>query len=259
MTVLSLVVRRKAFDDAQGGAGPPVLQDIELTVRPGEFLCVLGPSGCGKTTLLNIIAGLDRDFDGDLEIARSGDSSASNSGSPKIGYVFQNPTLFPWRTVLENLRIVMNRDQIARNLAETLLDAMGLIEYRDAFPRNLSLGMSRRVALARAFAVEPDLLLMDEPFVSLDEDTTANLQDLLLELWEARSPTVIFVTHDSRESIRLAQRIVIMSRGPGRILADQPNQLSPAQRADPATVEASREQLLTMRRDPQIFPSGGVP
>lgn len=257
--MLSLVVRRKAFDDAQGRAGPPVLQDIDLTVRPGQFLCILGPSGCGKTTLLNIIAGLDRDFDGELEIARSGDSDASGRGSPKIGYVFQSPTLLPWRTVLENLRIVMNRDQIARNLAETLLDDMGLIEYRDAYPRNLSLGMSRRVSVARAFAVEPDLLLMDEPFVSLDEDTAANLQNLLLELWEARNPTIIFVTHDSREAIRLAQRILIMSRGPGRILADQPNQLSSAQRADPATVEASREQLLTMRRDPQIFPSGGVP
>ena len=249
VTMLSLVVRRKAFADSRGRAGPPVLQDIELTVRAGEFLCILGPSGCGKTTLLNIIAGLDRDFDGKLSIAGSGDSEASGRESPKIGYVFQNPTLLPWRTVIENLRIVMNRDQIARNLAETLLDAMGLIDCRNAYPKNLSLGMSRRVALARAFAVEPDLLLMDEPFVSLDEDTTATLQDLLLDLWEARSPTIVFVTHDSRESIRLAQRIIILSRGPGRILADQPIQLSQAQRNDPAAIEAVREQLLTMRRN----------
>jgi NitT/TauT family transport system ATP-binding protein len=248
--MLSLVVRRKAFDDAQGRAGPAVLQNIELTVRSGEFLCILGPSGCGKTTLLNIIAGLDRDFDGELTIARPGNSEASNSGSLNIGYVFQIPTLLPWRTVLENLRIVMNRDQIARNLAETLLDAMGLIEYRDAYPGTLSLGMSRRVALARAFAVEPDVLLMDEPFVSLDEDTAANLQDLLLELWNARNPTIIFVTHDSRESIRLAQRIIILSRGPSRILTDQPIQLSQAQRNDPAAVEAVRERLLAMRRSP---------
>ena len=233
----------------RGGEALVVLDRLDLEMEEGHFYALMGPSGSGKTTLLNIIAGLDRDFDGELEIARSRDSGALDRGRPKIGYVFQSPTLFPWRTVLENLRIVMNRDQIARNLAETLLDAMGLIDCRDAYPKNLSLGMSRRVALARAFAVEPNLLLMDEPFVSLDEEATAILQDLLLDLWEARSPTIVFVTHDSRESIRLAQRIIILSRGPSRILADQPIRLSQAQRNDPAAIEAVREQLLTMRRN----------
>ena len=149
----------------------------------------------------------------------------------------------PWRSVIENLRLVMAADQIARGLDLALLDAMGLLDYRDAYPKSLSLGMSRRVALARAFAVEPDLLLMDEPFVSLDESTADGLRHLLLQIWQAKPTTVLFVTHDSREAIQLAQRIIVLCACPATIIRDQSVALTAEQRADPLQLEALREQF----------------
>ena len=241
--MLKLEIKRKAFagPGLSNGAGGPaerlVLQDIRLEVETGHFVCILGPSGCGKTTLLNLIAGLDRDYSG--SIALPGRAGAA----PHIGYVFQSPVLLPWRSVIENLHLVMSPEQVARGLAERLLAAVGLADERDAYPKSLSLGMSRRVSLARAFAVEPDLLLMDEPFVSLDEATAAKLRELLIELWRSKPTTVVFVTHDSREAVQLAQRIVVLSDKPATILQDRPIDLSPAQRADPREIEAWRTHL----------------
>lgn len=238
MTALEIDIQAKRFPSADGAPAQTVLRDVVLAVEAAQFLCILGPSGCGKTTLLNLVAGLDQDFEGRISIARE-----PGRDQPRIGYVFQNSTLLPWRSVIENLRLVMAADQIARGLDLALLDAMGLLDYRDAYPKSVSLGMSRRVALARAFAVEPDLLLMDEPFVSLDESTADGLRRLLLQIWQAKPTTVLFVTHDSREAIQLAQRIIVLCAAPATIVRDQSVALTAEQRADPLQLEALREQI----------------
>ena len=238
MTALEIDIQAKRFPSADGAPAQTVLRDVVLAVEAAQFLCILGPSGCGKTTLLNLVAGLDQDFEGRISVARE-----PGRDQPRIGYVFQNPTLLPWRSVIENLRLVMAADQIARGLDLALLDAMGLLDYRDAYPKSLSLGMSRRVALARAFAVEPDLLLMDEPFVSLDESTADGLRRLLLQIWQVKPTTVLFVTHDSREAIQLAQRIIVLCAAPATIVRDQSVALTAEQRADPLQLEALREQI----------------
>jgi len=250
--MLSVDVRRKAFPGRSASDETTVLRDIRLDVPPGQLLSVLGPSGCGKTTLLNLIAGLDTSFDG--EIAWAGADGAGGAGRPRIGYVFQNPALLPWRTVIENLTLVMPSGRTDRATARRLLEEVGLGDYADAYPKALSLGMSRRVAIARAFAVDPRLLLLDEPFVSLDEDTAARLRALLRALWRARKPTVVFVTHDTREAIGLAQRVVVLSKGPARVVADLRVELSDAARTDPIEIERWRERLLQGARQASRHP-----
>ena len=186
-----------------------------------------------------IIAGLDEAYSGSVTLP-----AADEGGTPKLAFVFQEPVLLPWRTVLQNLHLVMSEDQIARGLADQLLAAVGLGDVKDAFPGTLSLGMSRRVSLARAFAVEPDILLMDEPFVSLDETTAQGLRDLLQTLLAEKPATVLFVTHDSREAIRLGERIVVLAdRKPTGIVHDHLIELSERERHDAAKVEAIREEL----------------
>ena len=218
------------------GAATPVtaLRDLRFSVKPGEFVCVLGPSGCGKTTLLNIIAGLDSDFSG--QVNGGGDP---NRGGPIIGYVFQTPRLLPWRTVAENIQLVLRPGQNT-GIVDELLAMTGLSDFRDTYPERLSVGMSRRVALVRAFAVEPDLLLMDEPFVSLDEATAQKLRLMLLDIWQRRPTTVIFVTHDTREAVLLADRIIRLTASPGTVdkiaAVDIPRQ----QRADSGIIESWR-------------------
>ncbi len=238
VTALDIDIKAKRYPHTDGAPAQTVLRDVVLAVEAAQFLCILGPSGCGKTTLLKLIASLDQDFEGRISIARG-----PGGDEPKIGYVFQDPTLLPWRSVVENLRLVMSADQIARGLDLALLDDMGLLDYRDAYPKSLSLGMSRRVALARAFAVEPDLLLMDEPFVSLDESTANGLRHMLLRIWRAKPTTVLFVTHDSREAVQLAQRIIVLCASPATIVRDQSIALTVEQRADPLQLEALRAQF----------------
>ncbi len=238
MTGLSITIEEKRFAVSSDGA-PCVLKDVNLTIDPGQFVCILGSSGCGKTTLLRIIAGLDDAYSGSVSLP-----AADGGGVAKLAYVFQEPVLLPWRSVLQNLHLVMSDDQIERGLAEWLLEAVGLGAVKDAFPGTLSLGMSRRVSLTRAFAVEPDILLMDEPFVSLDETTAKGLRDLLQELLREKPATVLFVTHDSREAIRLGQRIVVLAdKKPTGIVHDHVIGLSEVDRHDAAKVEALREEL----------------
>jgi NitT/TauT family transport system ATP-binding protein len=233
---LEVDIRLKRFPAV--GQVPPVtaLKELRLSVTAGEFVCVLGPSGCGKTTLLNIVAGLDRDFDGQVSLPAHG------SHRPVIGYVFQQPRLLPWRTVDENLRLVLRPEQAASTIIDDLLDATGLAAFRHAYPERLSVGMSRRVALARAFAVEPSLLLMDEPFVSVDETTADRLRHLLLDIWQRRPTTVLFVTHDTREAALLADRVVVMTPSPGtmRALID----IDTPRRDRQATLDAIRQRIL---------------
>jgi NitT/TauT family transport system ATP-binding protein len=163
---------------------------------------------------------------------------------PVLGYVFQNPRLLPWRTVYENLALVLDRSADAEARIVPLLEAMDLCRVRDQYPGRLSVGMARRAALARAFVVQPDLLLMDEPFVSLDEPTAQRLRALLLEVWHARPTTVLFVTHNLREAIQLADRLVLLSPPPTRVLADLSIDLPRSRRTDEAAVEAFRAELL---------------
>ncbi|WP_286192088.1 ABC transporter ATP-binding protein [Roseomonas genomospecies 6] len=212
---------------------------MSLAAAPGEFLALVGPSGCGKTTALNIAAGLDRDFDGSLEFGGQ---------EPVLGCVFQTPRLLPWRTVRQNVALVLPKARRGDGTVEHWLAAMGLEAVADEYPARLSGGMARRVALARAFAVEPGLLLMDEPFVSLDEPTAQRMRALLARMLERSPATVLFVTHNLREAIQLADRILVMAPGPTRVAAEVPLETPRALRDD-ALVECVRADLLA-RPDP---------
>ncbi len=206
-------------------SGTIALSGMSLTVESGEFISLLGPSGCGKSTALRIIAGL-----GDISAGKiDWPSSRINSkGLPEgdIGFVFQEPTLMPWKTVFGNvylplkLRGVSKAD--ARERIMEVLATVGLADFADAFPRELSGGMKMRVSIARALVTKPKLLLMDEPFAALDEITRQKLNDDVLRLWKATGITVIFVTHSVFESAYLSNRIVVMKARPGRVHADFP-------------------------------------
>ena len=239
MSGLQVCVREKVFPAAGDVGAHGALGDVRFFADHGEFVCLLGPSGCGKTTLLNIIAGLDPAYRGSLDLP-----TVSGRNAPVIGYVFQNPRLLPWRTVIENIELVLGPEQRASGLADELLALAGLEGFRDSHPARLSLGMSRRVSLVRAFAVQPDLLLMDEPFVSLDPSRAHQLRRLLIEIWGRRPTTVLFVTHDLREAICLSDRMLLLSAAPGRLIADVPNRLQRSDRWDPAALDAAQAALV---------------
>jgi len=233
---IQIEVRQKVYPAAGQAAPHAAIQDFKLTLHAGEFVCLVGPSGCGKTTLLNIVADLDQDYDGEIRIARQ-------QARPKIGYIFQNPRLLPWRTVRQNIELVLQgRD--ATETVDFLLETMQLTRFQHVYPERLSLGMSRRVAIIRAFAIDPELLLMDEPFVSLDPPTARQVRELLLELWRKRPHTVLFVTHDLREAIALADRLIFLSPSPMSIVGDIRVTIPRDLRQDENEIEAFRRQLL---------------
>jgi NitT/TauT family transport system ATP-binding protein len=231
-------IRSKRFPAVGAAEARLVLENLRLSLRFGEFVGVFGPSGCGKTTLLNIVAGLDPDFQGSVHLA-----PADCGAIPVIGYVFQNPRLLPWRTVEENVRLVLPSHLATDGQLSEILDAVGLEDSRHVYPNRLSVGMSRRVALARAFVIEPELLLMDEPFVSIDVAAANRLRRLLVSMLDRRPTTVLFVTHDLREAISLADRIVVLSGPPAGIVADVAVDIPRDQRSDD-TVERFRAKLL---------------
>jgi NitT/TauT family transport system ATP-binding protein len=237
MNELAVDIARKRFPASGRSPALTALEDVHFTVSRGRLACLLGPSGCGKTTLLNIVAGLDRDYDGQVMLPRT-----SPEVAPVLGYVFQTPRLLPWRTVEENIGLVLRPDA-ERGVIDDLLALTDLDAFRHAYPERLSVGMSRRAALARAFAVEPDLLLMDEPFVSLDEPTAQRLRRTLLDLWRRRPTTILFVTHDTREALQLADRLIRLTPSPGRIEAVNDIDLSRDERGDPTTIEQLRRRL----------------
>ena len=237
MTAFEIRIRRKCFPALDRAPARVALQDLRVDLAPGEFVCVFGPSGCGKTTLLNIVAGLDRDFEGRVTPAPGAPAG------PRIGYVFQSPRLLPWLTVLQNVELVLGDDPRPALVAGQLLGACGLADAHHVTASRLSMGMSRRVALARAFAVAPALLLMDEPFVSLDEPAARRLRRLLVEVWRSRPTNVLFVTHDLAEAIQLADRILFLSAAPGRVVADVDVDLPREKRGDRDQVEAWRAAL----------------
>lgn len=238
MSGIRVDVRTKFFPDAAGEGLRKVLDGLRFTAEKGEFLAIVGPSGCGKTTLLNLIAGLDSAYEGDIEFP-----VAQGKEAPAIGYVFQNPRLLPWRTVLENVCLVLEHPRKKAALVEALLEEAGLSEFRHAHPEKLSLGQCRRAAIVRAFAPEPDVLLMDEPFVSLDVPTADRLRQLLLRIWDARPTTVLFVTHDLSEAVTLADRILILSDIPATVVADVPVTIPREKRMDTVAVDEFRRHL----------------
>ncbi len=245
MSELLIDIRLKRFPAVGQASAVTAIKDLRFAVRTGEFVCLLGPSGCGKTTSLNIIAGLDRDFEGTIELP-----SAAGRPRPNVGYVFQTPRLLPWRTVEQNITLVLDPAQARSGIVDELLKATGLMEFRHAYPERLSVGMARRVALVRAFAVSPNLLLMDEPFVSLDEPTADRLRALLLEIWQARPTTVLFVTHDTREAARLADRVIVLTASPGSVQSiigiDAPRR----ERTGPDVVDRIRQQIMQPALNP---------
>ncbi|MDD4915716.1 MAG: ATP-binding cassette domain-containing protein [Methylococcales bacterium] len=210
---------------------------LELHIGRNQFVCMVGPSGCGKTTLLNIIAGLDQQFQGRIGIDGAGQRL-------HIGYVFQNPRLLPWHTVRRNIELAFPGPPPTA-LIDELLDVMQLRTAQHHYPERLSLGMQRRVAIIRAFAVNPDLLLLDEPFVSLDAPTARQIRALLYALWRQRPHTVLFVTHDLREAIALADRLIFLSSEPMRVLADIPVDIPRDRRDSSSEIETFRQHLLS--------------
>ncbi len=222
--LLRLATLSKTFSN-----GVTALADVDLTIRPGEFVSLLGPSGCGKSTLLKLIAGLIAPSAGQIDWPQS-NYDAIGTPQPALGFVFQEPTLLPWRTVTDNVHLPLllagvSKSEASDRIAE-VLSLVGLSAFADAHPRQLSGGMKMRVSIARALVTKPAILLMDEPFAALDEITRIKLNDDLLALFAAKGLTVIFVTHSVYESVYLSNRIVVMSSRPGRISADIPIDVS---------------------------------
>ena len=236
MSFIQIHVDSKIYPSIERAGQHMAIANFELTLKSGEFVCLVGPSGCGKTTLLNIIAGLDKDYKGEISVEH-------RQGRPKIGYVFQNPRLLPWRTVRENIELVLAENQ-AQDTIDILLETMQLTQVQHSYPERLSLGMSRRVAIIRAFVVNPDILLMDEPFVSLDAPTARQVRELLVKLWQQRPHTVLFVTHDLREAIALADRIVFLSAAPMQVLSEITVPISRVERLNENAIEVFRQQLI---------------
>jgi ABC-type nitrate/sulfonate/bicarbonate transport system ATPase subunit len=230
---IEIVDVSKRFDGDAGA--PPVLDRITLQVAENEFLVLLGRSGCGKTTLLNIIAGLERASSGTVRV----DAAAVSRPGGGKGMVFQQGALFPWLTAQQNVEFAARNRGVAgaqrRALSQELLALVGLAGAEAKYPFELSGGMQQRVAIARALALDPHILLMDEPFGALDELTRIEMQTELLRVWAARRKTVVFVTHSISEALVLADRIVVLAPRPGRIVLERGIDLPrPRRRADPA-------------------------
>jgi ABC-type nitrate/sulfonate/bicarbonate transport system ATPase subunit len=206
---LELRIDAKVFLSADG-TPVEVIRGLKFRLDAGSFGALIGPSGCGKTTILKIAAGIDADFRGELR----------RPGSGRLGMVFQEPRLLPWRTVEQNIRLVLPARDAATDLTE-LVEILDLGAHLTRYPGELSLGLARRAAIARAFAVQPDFLLLDEPFVSLDEATADRLRDELVALTKRTSVTTLFVTHDVAEAIQLADRLFFLSDRPARIIAEK--------------------------------------
>ena len=223
------------------GTRIPAIRDLVLDIKPQSMTVLMGPSGCGKTTLMRIVAGLDDRYVGEVGIP----------AGTRLGFMFQEPRLLPWRTVRQNIQIVA--PGISNTDLDQLVASVGIADMLPRYPQELSLGLARRVALARAFATKPDLLLLDEPFVSLDERTADRLRQLLLKVWSAQPTTAILVTHNAREAILLADQLVLLAPRPTYVVADVPITVPQSER-DGAVVEKIYADLL--ERYPANFAAG---
>jgi NitT/TauT family transport system ATP-binding protein len=218
----SISLSRVDIHFGEGKTAVQALSKIDLEVGRGEFLAVLGPSGCGKSTIIGAVAGFTPISAGELRV----DAKRVTSPGPDRGVVFQQHTLFPWKTVLENVEFGLKMGGVERktrrDLAHQILVRMGLGEFVSHFPHQLSGGMQQRVNLARVLVNRPRVILMDEPFCSLDAQTRLRMQQMLLELWHEFHMTVVFVTHDVDEAVFLSDRVVVLTRRPGRVKAQLP-------------------------------------
>ena len=206
----------KRFHSARGEE-QKALSQLDLEIGAGEFVCLVGPSGCGKTTLINLMAGFEQPSSGSVRI----DGKPVTGPDPDHIMIFQDYGLYPWRTVLGNVLFGLQARNLppaeAREKALAALELVGLLASIDKHPHELSGGMKQRVSIARALAVEPSVLFMDEPFAALDAFTRLHLQDELLRIWQEKRPTIVFVTHDLDEAIALGQKVVLMAPNPGRV------------------------------------------
>ena len=216
---LNVAIKNKYYANSDQA----VLAQLDFTVKPGEFVALIGPSGCGKSTLLNMISGLENCSGQHISYNENAyneralqEKGESNKVLHQLGYIFQQPRLMPWLTVRENIELILQPNQFHK--IDDLLAQVGLANEGEYFPSQLSGGMQRRVSIARAFAINPQLLLLDEPFNSLDAPTAARLRQLLIDLCEQRGTTVVFVTHDLQEAVYLADRIIFMSDSPSTIV-----------------------------------------
>lgn len=253
-------IRHVSHGFALRGETLPVLDDVSLTVAPGECVALLGPSGCGKSTLLRLVAGLNRPTAGTLHA----------NGEPIVGpdpsrvVVFQDPTLFPWRTVRENVGLGPQAQRAAGRAAlakaasrgideriDAALELVGLSNFADAYPHQLSGGMAQRAALARGLVNDPELLVLDEPFGKLDSLTRIRMQGELVRLWQQARFSVLLVTHDVEEALYVANRVIVFSPRPARIVAEVRNDAPfPRHRDDPKLVGLRRQVLTQLGLDP---------
>ena len=192
-----------------------VIDKFKLFIPKGEFCSIIGPSGCGKTTLLNLISGLDNSLTGAIKFGKN-----KSISSVKLAYMFQTPRLLPWLNVIENVEVVLSNEQKKMSISKDILSMMGLEKFIKYYPNKLSGGMQRRVALARSFATEPELLILDEPFISLDEPIADMLREMLIKLWTKQPTTIIFVTHNLNEAIYLSDRVVFLSKAPAKVIKE---------------------------------------
>ncbi|MCA0058124.1 MULTISPECIES: ABC transporter ATP-binding protein [unclassified Mesorhizobium] len=210
----------RTFAGVRGGSPVQALMPVDLAVAANDFITILGPSGCGKSTLLRIVAGLEAPSEGRVLL----DGKAVTRPGPDRGMVFQSYTLFPWLTVAENIAFGLRERGMAERergeIVASYIDLVGLKGFENHWPKQLSGGMQQRTAIARALANDPAILLLDEPFGALDNQTRGLMQELLLGIWERRKKTVLFVTHDIEEAIFMASRVVVMTARPGRIKSD---------------------------------------
>jgi ABC-type nitrate/sulfonate/bicarbonate transport system ATPase subunit len=231
---LEVDISRKEFANA-AGKRHEVLRNIAFTLEPGEVGVIVGPSGCGKTTLLRILTGLDHDYQGHV----------SRPEHARIGMVFQEPRLLPWRSVEDNIRLAA--PQINATRLSALFVVLELSEHRNHFPGELSLGLARRAALARALAVEPDFLVLDEPLASLDEALAARLRDQITTLLESWRTTTLLVTHNLDDAVRLGDRLFLLSARPATMLHALPIRLPRSARSE-ADIAAIRNELTRLNR-----------
>jgi NitT/TauT family transport system ATP-binding protein len=210
---ISVTHLNKIFNTTSGQI--MALQDISLSIGEGEFFCIVGPSGCGKTTLLRILAGLDSSSSGTINI------KSTNINRPINSMVFQEQSIFPWMTVIDNVSYGLHMRGVAKKeryeIAKHYIEMIGLTKFTHAYPSQLSGGMKQRVSVARAFANDPEILLMDEPFGALDEQNRILLQQELLRIWEGSRKTTVFITHSIDEALCLGDRIMVMSANPGAV------------------------------------------
>jgi len=244
--ILNVNVQNKSYKDPNNASFLTAIKDMDFKVPDGQFCCLLGPSGCGKTTLLNILSGLDNNYEGNIQF--DDDSSPQNCA---VGYMFQEPRLLPWLTVRQNVEIVTQQTNEDKDLSNSILETMGLSKNLESFPSQLSGGMQRRVAIARAFINKPKILLLDEPFVSLDFTVANRLRNMLVNIWQQQKTTIIFVTHDLREAIFLGDRILFLSQGPSKIIYDYKINLDRPRDMENKYIENIRNELI--KNNPSVI------